>query len=58
MDLMLFYLTSTISEFAFYLTNSLNRMFSKVSKSDRQKMDEWEMRMLCDMAGIPCYKKR
>ena len=30
----------------------------KKSKSDRQKMDEWEMRMLCDMAGIPCYKKR
>jgi hypothetical protein len=30
----------------------------KKSKSDRQKIDEWEMRMLCDMAGIPCYKRR
>ena len=30
----------------------------KKSKSDREMMDDWEMRMLCEMAGLPCYKKR
>jgi hypothetical protein len=30
----------------------------KKKKSDREKLDDWEIRMLCDMAGIPCYKKR
>ncbi len=30
----------------------------KKAKSDLDKINDWEMRMLCDMAGIPCYKKR
>ena len=30
----------------------------KKKKSDLEKINDWEMRMLCEMAGLPCYKKR
>jgi len=27
-------------------------------KSDLEKINDWEIRMLCEMGGLPCYKKR
>ena len=30
----------------------------KKKKSDLEKINDWEIRMLCEMGGLPCYKKR